>query len=216
VRLNGGFASAVTPSDKWSTGFRVGIPTQEIRYDESSLQTFINAVAAAAGTMHASNAMAAGTNCYFLGATVARVGTNGKYNPAEQLTTNSIGYGGAGGGAPTQPWNTALSFGLRTASPRGHASNGRLYYPMLAAPVVSSTGRLAAGTVGSRLTPFKTFLNAVNTACSVYELGSMVCVMSNVGMGTTRPVTAIRSDDRLDSIERRENALPPNYQTVAI
>lgn len=216
VRLNGGFASATAPVDKWSCGFRVGIPTQDIRFDVGAMQTFANTVHAAAKTLHAAANMAVGTNCHFLYATVARVGEDGKYDPAAQLTTVSTGTSQAGAGVPSQPWNTAHSFGLRTASPRGYASNGRVYYPMLNATVAANTGRLGATQQGQRVNEFVTFLRAVNTAAAVYDLGSLVCVMSNVGTGTTRACTAVRADERLDSIERRENDLPPSYVTVNI
>lgn len=216
VRLNGGFGSSSTPPDRWSSGFRVGIPTQSIRYDAGALQTFANAVHTAASTMHANAATAAGTNCFLLNVSVARVGTNGRYDPAGQLTTVSTGATAAGAGTANQAWNVALSVGLRTAQPRGYASNGRFYYPMLAPTVVTGTGRLVQTSVQNRLNVMATFFDSVNTAAAVYDLGSLVCVMSNVGAGTTEAVTAVRSDLRLDSIERRENNQPPTYVTAAV
>lgn len=160
--------------------------------------------------------MLMGTNCHFLYATVARIGEDGKYLPTDQLTTVSVGASQAGGGTPTQPWNTSLSFGLRTDAPRGRASNGRVYVPMLAPTVSASTGRVAAANVNGRVAAFVTFLQAVNAAAAAYDLGAAVCVMSNIGAGTTRVVTAVRSDERLDSIERRENDQPPVYTTVSL
>lgn len=216
VRFNGGFANAATPADRWSCGIRVGIPGQDIRYDVPDLQTFANSVHTAARAFHISTAALAGTNCHFTHVTVGRVGENGKYLPADQLTTVSVGTTGAGNGTPTHPWNTALSFGLRTAAPRGYASNGRVYWPMLAATVAANTGRLASAAVNTRITSFANLLSNVNNAAAIYDLGALVCVMSNVGTGTTRAVTAVRSDERLDSIERRENDLPPAYQVVDV
>lgn len=215
VRLNGGFgASSATVTDRWSAGFRVGIPTQDSSYDTGALQTFANSVHAAAVTMHGSAFILAGTSCFFTHVTVARIGEDGKYSPAGQLTTQSVGSAAAGSGATTQPWTTCSSYGLRTGNPRGYASNGRFYYPMTAASVVGSTGRLNATLVANRLNAMRTFFNAVNTAAVVYEAASGVQVMSNVGAGTTARVLALRADDRLDSIERRENALPSAYQTL--
>lgn len=216
VRLNGGFPATATPVDRWSCGFRVGIPTQDVRYDQAALQSFANAVHAAAVSLHQSANTAAGTNCSFYNVSVARVGEDGRYSPAAQLTTISSGSTATGAGTPVHPWNTALSFGLRTASPRGYASNGRVYYPMLAATVAGATGRLATAAVQNRVNQFAAFLRAVNTAAAGYDVGAMVCVMSNVGTGTTLPVLSVRSDERLDSIERRENDQPPTYMTAVL
>lgn len=216
VRLNGGFSSPVTPVDKWSCGVRVAIPGQDIRYDTGDLQTFANAVHTAARTLQGSASVLAGTNTYFTHVTVARIGENGRYEPADQLTTVSAGASQQGGGTPTQPWNTAHSFGLRTDAPRGYASNGRVYYPMLAPVVTATTGRLHTTAVAGRVAAFVTFLQAVNAAAAAYDLGAAVCVMSNVGAGTTRVVTAVRADERLDSIERRENDQVPVYTTTPL
>lgn len=216
VRLNGGFGSASTPPDKWSCGVRVAIPGQDIRYDVGALQTFANAVHTAARALNGSASVLAGNNCFFTHVTVARIGEDGKYLPSDQLTTVSVGAGQAGGGSPSQPWNTALSFGLRTDAPRGLASNGRVYYPMLAAGVSAGTGRISTAAVAARVAAFVTFLQAVNAAATAYDLGASVCVMSNVGAGTTRVVTAVRSDERLDSIERRENDQVPVYTTTPL
>lgn len=215
VRLNGGFGASVAAlTDKWSTGFRVGIPTQDSRYDAPALQTFANSVHTAAQTLHSSTGMRCGTTCFFQNVSVARVGEDGKYNPAGQLTVYSVGTPTQGSQAGTQPWTASLSFGLRTAAPRGHASNGRAYYPMLAATIDQTTGRVNASEVTNRLNAFRTFINAVNTAALVYEPASGVQVMSQVGDGKSERVLALRADSRLDAIERRENDAPSSYTTV--
>lgn len=217
VRINGGFGtSALAPSDKWSSGFRVGIPTQDIRYDAADLQTFANAVHAAASVLHIAANATVGSACFFTHVTVARVGENGRYDPVSQLTTVSTGSAAAGAGVAVHPWSTALSVGLRTGNPRGYASNGRFYYPALSAGLTPTTGRLASSSVANRLAVFKTFFNSVNTAALAYEAASGVQVMSNVGLGTSARVIALRSDDRFDNIERRENGLPSAYQSLAL
>lgn len=217
IRLNGGMGGSVaSPNDKWSTGFRVAVPGADIDLATPALLTFVNAVHAAAITMHGNALMLAGTNCNFLYVTGARVGLDGKYDPLGQTTVVSTGAPQAGSGVPSLPFNTSLSFGLRTAAPRGYASNGRMYYPCLGAAVAAATGRVSAAAVANRLTAFRTFLNAVNTAANTYQAGAVVAVMSSVGAGTTQRVLAVRADDRLDSIERRENDLPSAYQTLAL
>lgn len=217
VRLNGGFGtSSLSPVDKWSSGFRVGIPTQDIRYSAPDLQTFANSVHTAAQTLMTTAGTGAGSNCFFTHVTVARLGEDGFYNPDTQLTTVSVGTASAGAGTSNQAWSASLSIGLRTGNPRGYASNGRFYFPALALAPTGSNGRIAGATVLARLNAMRTFFNSVNTAALVYEAASGVQVMSNVGTGASARVTALRSDDRQDHIERRENAAAPAYQTVAL
>lgn len=217
VRVNGTFGGSVSaPVDKWSCGFRVAIPGQDIQLASPALLTFANAVHSAFNSHHNSATLLAGTNCFFTHVTVARVGTDGKYDPPGQLTTISTGTPSTGAGTPTQPWNASLSVGLRTANPRGYASNGRIYYPIIAASLLSGTGRLSSTVVANRLAIWKTTLNAVNVAANTYDAGACVVVMSSVGAGTTARVLSLRSDERLDSIERRENDLPSTYQSLAL
>jgi hypothetical protein len=217
IRLNGGLGGSVSvPNDKWSTGFRIAVPGADIDLASPALLTLVNSIHAAAITLHGTVGMLAGTNCNFLYVTGARVGLDGKYDPLGQTTVVSTGLPQAGSGVPGLPFNTALSFGLRTAVPRGYASNGRLYYPFLAGAVTAATGRVSTTAVTNRLAAMKTFLNAVNTAANTYQAGAVLCVMSKVGSGTTQRVLSIRSDDRLDSIERRENDQPSAYSTLTL
>lgn len=212
IRINGGFGSvAAAPIDKWSVGLRIGIPGTDSMLATPALITLLNAIHTAASTAHAAGTMAAGTATSFTHVQGARVGEDGKYDPQSQLTQVSTGSPIFGTGTPVVPWNTAHSFGLRTSNPRGYASNGRCYWPAIGLQVVSTTGRLSPTQVNNRISAFRTFINAVNVAANTYEAGSGVCVMSAVGAGTTARVTAIRADDRLDSIERRENDAPSNY-----
>jgi hypothetical protein len=148
--------------------------------------------------------------------TGAQIGVLGKYSPATQVTVLSPVTATAGVGVPTQPWNAALVMSLRTAAPRGLASNGRVYWPATAAAIDTATGRVSASTITARINAFRTFINALNTAGNVYSAGMAVVVASAVGGGAIRPVTAVRMDARMDSIERRENGQPSNYSSVAI
>jgi hypothetical protein len=217
IRLNGGFGGSVSNLvDKWSSGFRIAVPGADIVLATPALLTLANAIHAAAVTMHSATGFNTGTSCFFTHVTAARVGTDGKYNPPGQLTVQSTGSPQAGVGSATFPWNTALAAGLRTSAPRGYASNGRFYYPMIAGALTAATGRVTSTTQDARNSVMKTFFNTVNTAANVYDPGAVVCVMSNVGSGTTARVLAVRTDDRLDSIERRENGAPPSYRTLLL
>lgn len=193
----------------------MGLPNLAPVYDAGKLQTLVNACQTAANTMHGSVSTFVGTGCYLDQVTGAQIGVLGRYEPAGQLTVVSPNTptNGAGAGGPL-PWNTALVTSLRTTIPRGPGSNGRMYWPCLAIAIDSSTGRAQATSVNTRLGMFKTFLDAVNTAGNAYSSGMKVVVASNKGGGQLAVVTSIRADERLDSIERRENQLPPVWKTA--
>lgn len=217
LRFHGHFGTSTSDiKDRWSSGLRIGLPGSAPAYDIPKLQTLVNAAQAAAFTFHASIGAAAGTSCYLDFATGAQIGVSGKYSPPGQLTVIGTPNPSAGSGTPTLPWNTASVISLRTNIPRGRGSNGRVYWPATALSVASSTGRVASSAVTSRVTAAKTFLDAVNVAANTYSAGAKVVVASNVGGGLIAYVTAIRSDDRLDSIERRENQQPVTWQNATL
>jgi hypothetical protein len=63
---------------------------------------------------------------------------------------------------------------------------------------------------------FKIFIDALKSAANTYDAGMKAIVASNVGAGLIQQVTAIRSDERLDSIERRENQQASVWSTAAV
>lgn len=216
LRFNGHFGSSSSRLDRWSCGIRFGFPNLAPIFDTGKLQTFVTAADAAARTMHATSAMAAGTNTFFDFVSGAQIGVSGRYTPSSQQTILSPDVPLAGVGAPSQPWNAALVISLRTAIPRGRGSNGRVYWPGLALVPLAATGRVQQSVVDTRLTTFKTFVESLNSAANAYSTGMRAVVASNVGGGLITAVTAIRSDERLDSIERRENGQPANWTTKPI
>jgi hypothetical protein len=215
---NGSTASA--EGDDWSTGFRLGTALGDVP-SNTNLQPFLTAVAPAIQAFHTSPAVPAGITCWLKELTIARVGTDGKYNPSSAMTTrHTYAPALAGLGTPTKPWNTALVISLRTTIPRGIASNGRTYYPATAAGLSASTGRLIDTTRNAFIDQAAIMIRAVNTAASA-NLASTVSVIVAGQSGVTGPartaaVTSIRGDLRLDSIERRENAQPPDWYQVAL
>lgn len=216
LRFNGHFGTTTTQADRWSSGIRFGFVNIAPVYDVGKLQTLVNAAQAAAITFHTTGAALTGTNSFLDYVSGAQIGVSGLYTPSTQQTINSPVTVTAGIGTPALPWNTALVTSLRTARPRGRASNGRVYWPCLAAPLVVTTGRMSSSAVDGRAAAFQTFLNALNTAASSYSTGMKAVVASAVGGGIIEPVTSIRLDDRLDSIERRENAQPSVWTVKAI
>lgn len=205
IRFNGHFGTSGNSVDQWSTGIRFGLPAAAPAYDAAKLQTFVNAALAAAKSFHAGTSMFTGTNCFLDYVTGAQIGVLGKYVPSNQLTAISPTETTAGVAPPVLPWNSALVISLRTNVPRGRGSNGRVYWPALGAPVDSPTGRVSNVAMDGRMTTAKTFFDALNTAANAYSAGMKAVVASNVGGGLIAYVTSIRSDGRVDSIERREN-----------
>lgn len=215
-RLIGNFgADPATNQEKWSAGFRGGIIGADVPYDATKLQTLANSLFAAARVFHLTSESLTSPYCWLTNVTVARVGTDGKYLPSVQDTTFSTGTAALGIGNPSLPWNTAGVFSLRTGRPRGHASNGRLYYPLLAGGASLANGRLTGTQVDARLGKAKTMLDAFNTAFQAYQVNTFLVVSSGVG-GIASKVTSVRSDERLDSIERRENAGATVWHTQTI
>jgi hypothetical protein len=194
----------------------MGIPNTGIVYDAAKLQTLVNAAATAANVYHAAGTTNSGTATYFDQVAGAQIGSSGRYTPDTQQTIYSVFAPVAGAGTPTLPWNTAQVISLRTARPRGRCSNGRVYWPALSGQLVATTGRMSAATLASHVTGAKTFFDALNVAAGAYQTGMRVIVASNVGIGDAAVVTSIRCDDRMDSIERRENDQPSVWSTATL
>lgn len=217
LRAGGHFSTtAETSLDAWSVGFRFAVVGMDLPYDQSELQAFADYAFGVFSTRHAAVGSGVGTSCWLDWTSAARVGTDGKYNPIAQLTARHDGTPVQGVGTPMHPWNTAAVVSLRTAKPRGYASNGRVYYPALAIPLDSSTGRLAPTTVNLRLGQFKSLIEALNAQAMSLWAGCQLVVASGVPPGEFQKVTAIRADQRLDSIERRESQQPAEWLSQVI
>lgn len=216
LRFNGHFGTSTTFPDRWSVGLRFGLGGSAPAYDAAKLQTFVNAAQTAANTLMAGSSVGASTSCFLDYVSGAQIGVLGNYVPTTQLTVVSPTTTTAGIGTPALPWNSAGVISLRTANPRGRGSNGRVYWPYLAVALGPTTGRVTTATTANRVGSFKTFFDALNVAANTYSAGTRLIVASNVGGGLHAPVTMIRSDDRIDSIERRENDTPATWSTSTL
>jgi hypothetical protein len=216
LRFNGHFGTASGIVDKWSVGMRFGLTASEPIYDVAKLQTFVNAANTLAQTFHAGGSSGTGTSTYYDYCSGAQIGVLGKYSPVGQLTVLSPSSATAGTGTPIHSWDTASVFSLRTATPRGRGSNGRVYWPCQALAINPTTGRVTSGLMPARVGLFKTFADGLNAAANAYSPGTRLLVASAVGGGFNAVVTAVRADDRLDSIERRENAQPSVWSSAAL
>jgi len=217
LRANGWFGSSSAGVDQWSTGWRIAQEDGSVATPTDSSKTaFLAAVAPAISTFHGLADTRAGANCYLVFLTFARIGADGKYEPSVQDTwTYNYPAPVAGVSTTQQPWTTALVYSLRTARPRGYASNGRNYWPATGHFINGLTGRVSSS-LDSSVTAYRTMIRAINTAAGVMDPDAKVSVMSTVGAGLTAHATSIRVDDRLDSQERRENSITPNYVTAVI
>lgn len=215
VRAFGSFGSA-NGQEKWSAGFRFGQLILDTSWDEAKAETFADACAAAMSNFHATAGVMTGDTTYFNGCTVAPIGTDGKYFPSTANTVFSDPYSTAGNGSLLQEWTACLTISLRTTRPRGYASNGRVYWPATAATIDPTTGKVALGALNTRMSAAKTMCNALNTAAATYQTGMYLIVASPVAPGLNAQVTEIRTDNRVDNQERRENAVPPIYSTQAL
>jgi hypothetical protein len=216
LRFNGHFGAVSSFLDRWSCGLRFGLATAAPVYDAAKLQTFVNSAQTAANTLMTATNVNAGTATFHDYVSGAQIGVLGNYSPTTQVTVISPTTQTAGIGAPINPWNTAHVISLRTNFPRGRGSNGRVYWPCQSLGVAAGTGRLTPTQVNNRLIAFKAFLDALNVAANTYSAGCRLIVASKVGGGVHATVVSIRADDRLDSIERRENDQPSAWSTQAL
>jgi hypothetical protein len=217
LRFHGHFGTSGAVADRWSAGLRFGLGGTDVPYDVPKLQTFVNDANIAANGVMIAAGINAGTGTFYDYAAGARVGLNGKYDPSGQLTVLSPSSPAPGSGTNSiLPWNTAHVVSLRTTTPRGRTSNGRFYWPACGLGVAPATGRVTSASVASRLGSMKTFLDTLNTLANAYAPGMRLRVFSNIGLGGSALVTGIRSDDRLDSIERRENDQPSSWTSLSL
>jgi len=190
------------------------------------MTTFLESISTPVQTFHSAVGVFAGTTCFLDELTVAHIGLDGKYasdftETVRRPYTTPV----AGGKAATQPWNTAMVVSLRTQKKRGLASNGRMYWPAIGATIQTPTGRISPTDVGTRLAAAKVMFDAINASAQIASNGLRIYVLSKgskdpdtgvFGTGWSAVCTEIRSDQRLDSIERRENDQPPVWVTQTI
>lgn len=220
-RAIGHFGSSPTNFlDHWSSGFRLGLVGGDVPVGVP-LEPFLETVYTAIQAFHTSGGAKAGTNCFLDELTIARVGLDGKYDPpAQETTRRAYASPPIGSGTTIHPWNTAMVISLRTPFPRGIASNGRTYWPTTAMPIDGATGRVAQDALEAYVAAAKTMIQAINAA-SQSQIATGVVVTVQGQDGKTGParaaaVTSIRSDGRLDTIERRENDQPSSYTVELI
>lgn len=219
LRMIGHFGTSPTAADYWSSGLRLAIVGgNDVALND--LTPFLNAIQVAIATFHATGTVGAGPNTYLDELTAAHIGLDGKYvSSMEQTTRYKYGSPIVGAGSGNHPWSTAMVTSLRTLFARGLASNGRMYWPAVGLGLSSGTGRVPAATMDNYVVEVKTMLNAINTAAQSYQTGLRIHVLGyspKYGTSASSMVNAIRCDERLDSIERRENDQPAVWHSQTL
>lgn len=130
----------------------------------------------------------------------------GKYGSGEsvEFLFNNRTIGNNGG----MPAQIAVVLSLRTARPRGRASNGRMYVPALPT-LVANTGRFSVTDANIIAERAATMISLIGEA-----LGTDVVVGSAVESGLLETVTGVRVGRVPDTQRRRREGIPEEYSEV--
>lgn len=130
-------------------------------------------------------------------------------------TTPPVG----GGGTGAVPPQCSIVASLRSATPRGLGSKGRMYLPGVSSAVSTTTGKITSSNTNDIRTTFQTFLNAVN-ASSAVPGQAIIASKGRTGVSPVAPlnklITQIQIGDVYDTQRRRRNALQEVYSLGTI
>lgn len=121
----------------------------------------------------------------------------------------------SGTGTVLMPPQCATVYSLRTNTP-GASGRGRFYWPCLGAGI-TSTGRLAGGTLATDLTSMKAYMLAIRDALATAfpTIGFNLAVRSRLTK-TTPHVVRMQVGDVIDTQRRRRDKFPEGYQTTPV
>lgn len=119
-----------------------------------------------------------------------------------------------GTGGIVMPVQSAAVLSLRTDTP-GASGRGRLYWPVLAASLDTTTGRINAASLATFFSDFKLYLQGIRSdlATAFPPIAFDLAVRSKTTK-TTPHVTRIQVGNVVDTQRRRRDALPENYLTT--
>lgn len=201
VTMSGTLGNPV--SEIWQTSFRLWQSGGPGVISEASRQTFLTALGTASNTFLNTSALGAGLYSTITLLKIAQIGRDHHYWPdTEVASVKPVSYSGVG--AYIHPLTTALVVSLRTARPRGRAAFGKMYWPAVAISV-GQDGVITTGNQATILTAAQTWINAVNSAANTMGTGLKVAVMSELGEGTSQPVTRVGIGREPDYISRRKS-----------
>jgi len=163
---------------------------------------------------------ASGTNlsmfAHLYSVKVAALSTAGEYLSSSVEAEPDPGGVGGFNGTLRYPNQVALAVSLGAGTTIGRAVRGRYYLP-LPAHTLLSTGRITTANVLATLATSVTFLDALNTQLNLDI--TQICklqIMSDIGSGTSNPVSVVRVGDVFDTIRSRRNALDESYAVGAV
>ena len=201
----GGTSYAST--EEWQFGMRiipetVGVGPSQAQIDAlaTPITTFWNSASIFMPTTHS-----------LTFAKLAPIGINGHYPDGEIAYEHVFTSDPGPGGGPIYPAAVALVVGLMTAAPRGRGHAGRFYLPGPAS-AMTSAGLHSSGIPTAVNAAVRTLINAINGAADVGTVG----VITSLGSGTSRAVTAVRCGERPDIQRRRAGNQAETYQTLAL
>lgn len=134
------------------------------------------------------------------------IAPDGSYaDPSNTHARFDLAYDGGGGLSNTHPLQVAAVLSWQTDAMRGPGSKGRIYLPR-PVWVVTGEGDVQQTTTTPAAQVTATFLNQLDVSLGP-EPGPVLrpSVVSNKGAGTTRQITGVSIDTRLDVQRRRAN-----------
>lgn len=156
--------------------------------------------------------------CKLTWAKMNAVGMDGKYlDPTTNLYTypTPISGGGSGWQVPNQVcWVASLTTGLE----RGLAHRGRIFLPMPAVTLDSTTGQVGTAVASGLAGSVRTMIETIADTPGLDEGKEYrILVMSNRGVaGASNLVTGVAVGRVLDTQRRRRTKQVENYQTVPV
>lgn len=213
VTLEGTNAS---DEDIWTTGWRIApslVSEVTVNYPQMA-QRLLDAVVAAVPAFWDSLRGSISNGTELRSVKVAPVDRDGRYidnmdSVIRDLETPLKGNSTTG----THPPQVAVVASLTTGTRRGNATHGRMYLPLTAVKIGSTSFTIEA-------TLRQTIANAVRKLLDdslglIVDVSLDPVVMSNIGEGTTRTISAVAVGSIPDTQRRRRNRFTEEYTIVS-
>lgn len=196
-----------SPQEIFTWGLRA---TGLVNFDATAYLAALDipALLAIYGPFHQKQAVGIDADAKLMSLKVSAVGKDGKYLvPVRQAEfNNATGLDGTGQGF-RPPNQIALCITTLAPNAIGHAKRGRFYLPLPNQPV-QPDGHILPEAAEAVAIETAAFLSALNDELNP---GALLSIMSDVGAGTTRGITAVRVGTVLDTIRSRRDNLAENY-----
>lgn len=144
----------------------------------------------------------------------AHLKTDGDYAGEPRVFAITPQVFGGGTFAP-QVLQASIAVTLDTGTNLGRATKGRFYLPCPAVPRTMGTVGIGDTNAQNIALHAKDMLKAVSGEITQVEQAYYLAVMSKVGSGTTKAVTAIKVGNVIDTQRRRRNAVTERYFSQA-